>query len=379
MVGANGQVGAELCLILRNHRGIDVVPICRNVGGSAFLRSQGMACRHGLTTDPQEAAALLGDCDVVVNTALATGTPLQINRTEQSLIRNSLTYSLKGSPLIYLSTQNVHGDPRPGVRIHWRSAYGRTKLRSEHFVRKTARPLNRDFYILRLGHVCGELQNITHLLRQRICSGSVALPERDRISNTVYTATIVDAILKIIAGREKPGVYDLMNRPEWTWSQVYEYEATHCNRELNIDRVPEFAQAESIVARLRRTSRRAVRSVAGIHAGRQLALRVMAHLPATYNDRVQADWFRVRAQAQIQELLQRPTVDEGYLWRPLGRVFLHSLENTTDLLDNPDFHIRASDPHRAWPSDLPLNSTNEEEAARTHRSLANSPRAHVGS
>jgi dTDP-4-dehydrorhamnose reductase len=364
IIGANGQVAAELCLILRNHPGVEVVPICRNVGGSAFLRSQGVPCRHGLVTDPQQAGPLLGDCDVVVNAAVAAGTPQQIKRTERLLIHNSLTYSPTGSPLIYFSTQNVHGDPRPGARIHWLDAYGRAKLRSESFVRKAARTRKRDFYILRLGHVCGELQNITALIRQRLRSGPVSLPERDRVSNTVYTATIVDAILKIAAGCERPGTYDLMNWPEWMWSRVYEYEAARCNCELHIERVPEFHHSVRAGAWLKRATRRVVRAAATARGAKELALRTMAHMPGAYDSRAQATWYRLRAQAEIQALLQRPIIHESCFWRPLGRVFLHSLGKTADLLNEPCFRIPAGNPLRAWPPDLPLHSITSRSTAR---------------
>ena len=83
ILGANGQVGIEVSLRLRAVEGIEVVPIARNVSGSAFLRSNGMECRHGRISDFAVARSLIGDCDVVVNLALSN---TAIPRADLSLI-----------------------------------------------------------------------------------------------------------------------------------------------------------------------------------------------------------------------------------------------------------------------------------------------------
>src|SRR5262249_62355175 len=85
VLGANGQVGAELCLLLARIPGVDVVPICRNRSGSAFLRWKGIHCRHGRAAVAEDARSLFADCDVIVNSALASGTPVEMRRTEDAI------------------------------------------------------------------------------------------------------------------------------------------------------------------------------------------------------------------------------------------------------------------------------------------------------
>src|ERR1700727_1064888 len=116
MDGGNGQVGAELCLLLAARKDITLVPICRNRSGSAFLRWQGIACRHGKVVDSTDASRMLGDCDIVVNSSLASGTPAEIREIEHRVIRNIFTFSKKGAAVIHFSTQSVYGDPRPNRR-----------------------------------------------------------------------------------------------------------------------------------------------------------------------------------------------------------------------------------------------------------------------
>ena len=135
VIGANGQVAAELCLLFKNMPGIDLVPICRNPSGSAFLRYSGIACRHGRIADPTEAPRLIGDCDAILNCALGTGTPREIRAFDRKLLRNLFACSPDGAVIIHCSTLMVHGDPRPGRWIRYRNPYGRAKLAAEGRVR----------------------------------------------------------------------------------------------------------------------------------------------------------------------------------------------------------------------------------------------------
>src|SRR5580700_7285514 len=188
MVGANGQVGAELCLMFAGRGDLELVPICRNRSGSAFLRWHGIACRHGRVADPEDAPRLLSDCDVIVNSSLAGGSPSQIRRVEDQIIRSIFRYSKRSATVIHFSTQSVYGDPRPNRRIRWRNPYGRAKLVSERTARTEARRNGKPAYILRLGHVCGALQEISNTIRAGIQARSVVLPAENRSSNTVHTA-----------------------------------------------------------------------------------------------------------------------------------------------------------------------------------------------
>src|SRR5580704_3078601 len=232
MVGANGQVGAELCLLLAAREDIELVAICRNRSGSSFLRWQGIACRHGRVADPTDAARLLSDCDVVVNSSLASGTPVEIRRIEAQIIRNVFEYSKAAATVIHFSTQSVYGDPRPGRWIRWRNPYGRAKLTTERRVRVESRRTKKPAHIFRLGHVCGSLQEISNTIRTEVRTGTVFLPAQNCSSNTVYTAAIIGAIEQILAGKSQAGTYDLMNSPRWSWREGCECEAGVCDLPL---------------------------------------------------------------------------------------------------------------------------------------------------
>jgi len=353
ILGANGKVGAELCLLLSRRPQVETVPICRNRTGSAFLRYCGIACRHGQPADPHDAPRLLGDCDVVVNSALPSGAPRQIRRIEDQLIHNAFAFSKAGAIVIHFSTQSVYGDPRPGRVIRWRDPYGAWGLASERRVRREQRRTGKPAFILRLGHVCGELQNITQeVVRRNLMQHTVVLPHLDVISNTVYTVTIADALLSIIAGKHVPGTYDLMNNPEWTWRQVYEQEARLCGVPFEALTAKPVAR-RSPLASLRQVAARAAGDVATTEVVRRLAAIVLAYLPEGLSARAQAWWHCKRARTEILSLRRSPA-PPGYLsWVANGRVFLPSLAPTAELLAHNPYCDLTPTGRGRWPADLP--------------------------
>lgn len=358
ILGANGQVGAELCLLLGRVPEVELVPVCRSRSGSAFLRWQGVACRHGRPADNLHAAALFSDCDAVVNCALATGSPRAMRRAEDRIIEAMVRHSRPDAVLVHFSTQNVYGDPRPAQRVRWRSLYGRAKLSTERHLARVARATGRQPYVFRLGHVCGALQDISNSIREEIRRGEVILPERDHASNTVYTVTLRDAIVAAVAGKVAPGTYDLMNVPQWTWAQVYEYEAHSLGEPLAVRRVAAAARA-GFVRGMLRAARGLLAGAAGNSFLRQLVGSLIAHLPESLSQRGHAWWHCVRARRQIGDLATARVPAEHLSWVANGTRFPAGITPTrTSLQTDPYRGIGAAPAGGGvWPPDLPPAST----------------------
>lgn len=346
VLGANGQVGAEVCLLLSRLEAVEVVPVCRNRLGSAFLRSRGIRCRHGIPSDPAQGPALFGDCDLVANFALAGGKPSEAARADRGIVLSTVSCSRPDARLVFISTQNVYGDPRRDAPLRVRDAYGRGKLRSERIFVRAARRHRRDAFVLRLGHVCGELQNITADIRARIAGGAVNLPEGGATpSNTVYTATIVDALLSILRGDQTPGTYDLMNVPPWTWREVYEFEAARLGVPLALRRAPHASPRPGLL-------QSAIRRVQSSDRLRQIARRALARLPAELNLRSHASHLTAMAAAQIAALERSEPPPEGTLWVENGRRFLPGLRSTSDTLSAGGGRVPNLESRDAFPPDL---------------------------
>lgn len=348
IVGANGQVGAELCLLLARDPRIALVPVCRTRSGSAFLRAQGIAVRHGSVADPRQARDLLGDCDLIVNAALATGTPRQIRAAEDAIIRNVLAAAPPRARVAHFSTQSVYGDPSPGRLIRWRNPYGRAKLGTERTALRAARASGRELCVLRLGHVGGELQGISADIRAALAQGQALLPAADMPSNLVYTVTIVDALQKIDAGDVAPGIYDLMCAPQLGWRQVFEIEAGLAGIEA--------ASIETLATPARRHPLRALLSSAArlvaTPAMRDLLAKLLASVPERWNARANAWWYRQRARTEIGALGRRRDPAPHFSWVANGSNFIATLTPTLTLLAARPYADLLRTGRAPWPSDL---------------------------
>lgn len=351
IIGANGQVGAELCLLLAANADFELVPICRNRSGSAFLRWQGIACRHGRAADPKEAPRLLADCDVIVNSSLAGGSPAQIRRIENRIIHHMFACSKPSATIIHFSTQSVYGDPRPHRWIRWRNPYGRAKLATERQVRVEQRRHRKAAYVLRLGHVCGPLQEITHGIRTDIRAKRVIFPDQNHSSNTVYTVAIVAAIAQIIRGSVKPDTYDLMNSPPWGWREVYDYEARACNTALSPVAVPAMARAPR--SAVLESALRFAGSLASTQPVRDAVAKLFAYAPDQLNARALAWWYKKRAGSEISALNVALAPPEHLAWVANGSHFFPADKPTVDVTPIDAAEPLVRERVHSWPVDLP--------------------------
>jgi dTDP-4-dehydrorhamnose reductase len=248
---------------------------------------------------------------------------------------------------VYFSTQSVYGDPSPGRSVRWRNPYGRAKRVSESKVLASARRFGKRAYILRLGHVCGELQGISLDIRRDLVRGQAMLPAQDVPSNTVLTASILDAVREIMGGGVRPGTYDLMNTPQWTWQQVYDYEARRIGMEFGPKRLQ---PGEGRRSGLKSVARRLL---AG-RWNRELLAKLLAHAPPDLSRRAQAVWYVQRARAEIAALSggaqQAPA--EHLSWVTNGTHGFPQRPTIEVLGENPYATLLNSPARSSWPHDL---------------------------
>jgi len=308
ILGANGQVGSEISLRLRNVDGIEVVPIARNVSGSAFLRLNGMECRHGRVSDPAVARSLIADCDVVVNFALSnTGIPRIDRETNRQIVHSVVASARPGAPIIFASTIMVYA---PAMKFWFPDSYGLEKLIAEKMFRRLCRASHHPAFVFRLGHVMGDLQNITRKIRSEICSGRVALPHQGlRASNTVFTAAIVEVIVQIAKAAATPGTYDLITFPQWTWFEVYKYYAAQFGLPLQLAHAQQVRDPNSDSSSTDGAMRRLLGYLSNHHALTERLTFLLAFLPRSVNQRMYLRYLQTRALTEINALRQREKID----------------------------------------------------------------------
>lgn len=358
VLGANGQVGAAVCLLLRAHADVEVVPISRNRTGSAFLRSRGVRCRHGRVTDPGEAPGLLADCDVILNFARpAAGRPGDMRAANEALVSNMARYPAPGARLVYFSSLSAYREFRPLTEPASVTAYGWEKRSVERIVRREAARQGKEAWILRLGHVAGELQGISAEIRRLLRLGPVVIPWAGACpSNVVYTATIVDAVLAIAAGREPAGTYDLICSPAWTWRAVLEHEAAASGAVLRteepIPAIPRAGGAGRGTGAWFARARALASTLLAARRTREIGLIVLNFLSADANLGAQSAHFKRRARADIDRISQRRPSAEAFLYAPAGSRYLGSLRSTAALLSDPAFRLSGADAEGPFVPDL---------------------------
>lgn len=222
IIGANGRLGSELALRLSTVDGIEVIGICRNLAGSAFLRFNGVPCRLGSVADREAAGDLLGDADVVVNLAYAFPRSFAGHRTNLALVTNSIDAVKPDATVILASTIMVYG---PAFPVALPDAYGFEKLRLERAFRRRAAHRAVDAHVFRIGHALGDLQPLTRQIKAELRSGETSVgPDDATPSNTIHVASLAEAI-DMVDGSH-PRVVDLVSSPQWTWGQLYSWYAS---------------------------------------------------------------------------------------------------------------------------------------------------------
>jgi nucleoside-diphosphate-sugar epimerase len=217
IIGANGQVGAELCLFLKIMGRVEPIGIARSKVGTALLRRLGIECRHGDFRAVEEACGLLEGCTAVVDLALPMGkSPIDTKQAIKRHLAAIFKNMHDAKTFIYGSTMSIYRLDPADPFYRW---YGVTKRYAEREAMKLGARSHRDVYNLRFGQVHGEMQSCSLDILERLHEGTIA-----RVPNigsyTVFVYSIAEAIINILAGKESPGTYTLISVPEWSWEEV---------------------------------------------------------------------------------------------------------------------------------------------------------------
>jgi nucleoside-diphosphate-sugar epimerase len=227
VIGANGQVGTEVCLFLNCWEDVKVIAICRTRLGSAVLRSMGITCRHGSMQDAAHARELLADCDLVADFSLPRGSADDIKAAYRANITNALESASGATRYVFISSLMALGMKGVGARIryHWipKTVYAATKRFGERLARRLGKEKGVGVFVLRLGEVHGVLQNCSKGTRAFLTHEPPTVVVPDHESYSVFCFTIAEALVNIAQGKEQPGVYELVSTPAWTYQELFEY------------------------------------------------------------------------------------------------------------------------------------------------------------
>jgi nucleoside-diphosphate-sugar epimerase len=242
VIGSNGRVGTEVTLLLACMHDITVAPISRSDYGAAFLKQCGMAPR--IVPSDDALADALEDCDLVADFSMSSGATSG-ERRQRSLanIRRLVALSRPHAPIVFASSIMAfgmrHGDRTCRRYRISRTSYGTEKRRQEREVATSAAASGKPAFALRLGEVHGDLQPVTRYYVQAVRHGVVTLTRGLNSPSPVVTCfTIANALRNIADGREAPGLFTVVEQPEWTWNQFFQWVAANSGAEVVLNELP---------------------------------------------------------------------------------------------------------------------------------------------
>lgn len=225
VIGASGQVGSEIVLLLKRMFGYEVIPICRSRYSAIFFEELDFKCRIGNIENKDDSVKLLEDIDLVIDFSLPKGLPSEINFKSKKIIENIVRYSKHDSKFIYISSIMAFGMGKDKKELKnyflANTSYGSCKRYAEKLVIKLCKKSNKKYYILRLGQVHGILQNISSIIQKSLPLKEIFIP--DSKSFTIFTPEIAQAIFNIDSNKVKSDIYTLISYPDWQWKEVFNY------------------------------------------------------------------------------------------------------------------------------------------------------------
>lgn len=229
IVGANGQVGTELCFILKE-RGHYVRPIIRNKLAQSFLKHHGFDCHIQDITDEEDAIKAFKGIDIIIISTYVidvAGPSHRSRKINNKIIYNCLKYSSTHTAIIYFSSIRALSwkvDPITS-RFKPRPPYDKDKKSGERVLLKNCSRYKKKGFALRLGHVVGLNQAKTKKFRNQLVGKKHVYfqVDPDKPSNVLHCVTLADGIIKLIKFNLPSGIFSIVNSPQWTWKELFDY------------------------------------------------------------------------------------------------------------------------------------------------------------
>ncbi|MFZ5862164.1 MAG: NAD-dependent epimerase/dehydratase family protein [Nitrospirota bacterium] len=337
ILGSGGQVGSFLVRRLSELQGLDVVPVCRNDVSAGFIDAMGYRARVGSVEEIGFARRLIGDCEIVINCAIAVGLPRESRQLNEGII-DSIAQLPNVRRVVHFSSVAVYGSCIDLSRSTFEAPkadtdYGKEKL---HIEKRAARAFSRrglDYYLLRLGHVYGASQAMSNAIVTMLATQGFSLPfGGDLLSNAVHIERLGEAVVEMLEGRQPSGIYNLSDMPHQTWRNIFDWHSSA----LGLPVVGSMASLESFDRRrnMLRTISRPVglrlvaesaqwlRSlppsyVLACPALRDIGYMLLKHLPASIGRRIKSGYVGWSARRAVVDRRASVEADPWFFSDPM--------------------------------------------------------------
>ncbi len=232
LLGATGQIGKELCLYIKENKNIDLICHARNRVSAIFLLNLNINC---VVCDLEDEALKkeIKEADVIFDLAApSSGNLKETKNFYKKRINYLMKYVNPKTKFIFASSMNAFGLSEQNNKLKNylipSSIYSANKRFAENLIINIAKQKNIDAFIVRIGHVHGNLQKVSIHLKNLISNEYIF-----EIPNTpawiVFISTIHEMLINILDNKEKPGQYTLVN-DEIYWPDLLEHLGKKVNK-----------------------------------------------------------------------------------------------------------------------------------------------------
>lgn len=228
ILGANGQVGTEVCLYLSMQPDVQISGMVRAQYGAILLELAGIPWTvldyHKISP---ASAEVLSHADAVVDCTFPAGQQQQLIPLIEQNTRAVMQVMKKGATYIHSSSISAFGMPNnsPALKNYRiaRTSYAKVKRMAEKRITNLGKKHSINTCHLRLGQVHGVLQSVTRQLKSMIQRGGfTAIGDPDVLCNVAFAHSVAEAYKQAALGKIADGqIQTVVANPQWTLSQLY--------------------------------------------------------------------------------------------------------------------------------------------------------------
>ena len=242
VLGANGQVGTEVCLYLSMLPDVRLTGLVRAKYNAVLLDLAGISNE---VLDYQNlspaAATLLSQADAVFDCTFPGGQQQQLVSLIQENARAVIAAMSRNATFIHCSSISAFGMPTnsPDLRNYRfaRTGYAKVKRMAERQITALGRQHRVRTCHLRLGQVHGVLQSVTRQLFGLIEHGGfTAMGRPDALCNVAFAHSVALSCRRAASGLIDDGqIETVVANPQWTLETLYDTYRQLTEREFQVN------------------------------------------------------------------------------------------------------------------------------------------------
>ena len=252
IIGGSSQVGSSVAYYLKNYSDVNFKCFVRSSYSQVFFDLLNIAYEKFDINNSMELKHKLEECDTVLDFSFPTGQLSGIPDAIDNILTHVISSMQPGATFIYMSSIMAYGMDANEKFIRntffSHTPYAFIKRKAEARCLALGKKFGINAYNFRLGQVHGFLQSVNTSFREKLKDKKVVFIDGSPgdLTNTVFINTIAEAILNFSKEKHSPGTYTLVNNPQWTLTQLYEFYIKFYDIQTSLQFIPSFPNSTSL-------------------------------------------------------------------------------------------------------------------------------------